>query len=310
MPVGIATSARGFGVTPIEFKIPNDNAHVHQEAYVAKVVAEAGFGGCRPVTTPVTTDYTAADFDAPAGADPCAANTIDSPHVNGQLGYLATHAMTWLLYAFGIFSSTSRPSVTTPDAPMPGHRAALARTLRYISGAGRHGLSYTRQSEGYTLTGFCDTLHGREMHRAASGFCKSRFGGCIAAPGASIHAFPQAQQPTALSTFESELTALVLLIRNLLALQRIAAFVLGTSLPTSAAHCDNMSAIMQLHKLNLSARARHVRTNLGFVHDATDDKNIVVQHVLTMKNPANMFTAAENRDRFRASVTVLSGHAA
>ena len=58
------------------------------------------------MTTPPTTDYTAADFDAPAGADSNAASTIDFPHVNGQLGYLATHTVPWLLYAFGIFSST------------------------------------------------------------------------------------------------------------------------------------------------------------------------------------------------------------
>ena len=103
------------------------------------------------MTTPLTTDYTAADFDAPAGADPFAANTIDFPHANGQLGYLATYTMPWLLGAFDIFSSTSGPSVAIPDAPMPRHCAALARTLRYIIGAGRHGLSYIRQSEGFTL---------------------------------------------------------------------------------------------------------------------------------------------------------------
>ena len=65
-----------------------------------------------------TTDYTAVDFDAPACADSNPANTIDFPHVNGQLGYLATHTMPWMRYAFGIFSSTSRPSVAIPDAPM------------------------------------------------------------------------------------------------------------------------------------------------------------------------------------------------
>ena len=54
-----------------------------------------------------------------------------------------------------------------------GHRAALARTMRYISGAGRHGLSYTRQSGGFTLTGYCDASYGREMYRTAPGFCKS-----------------------------------------------------------------------------------------------------------------------------------------
>ena len=66
----------------IEFKISNNNVHVHQEAYAANAVAEAGFGGRRPVTMPLTTGHTAADFDAPAGADPNAANTIDFPHVN------------------------------------------------------------------------------------------------------------------------------------------------------------------------------------------------------------------------------------
>ena len=131
---------------------------------------------------------------------------------------------------------------------------------------------------------------------AASEFCKSRPGGCIVASGASIHAFSQAQQSTALPTFESKLTALVLLIRNLLALRRLAAFVLGASLPTSVPHCGNMSVITQLHRPDLSAHARHVHTNLGFVYNTIDDKHIVVQHVRTMENPANTLTAAENRD--------------
>ena len=161
---------------------------------------------------------------------------------------------------------------------------------------------YTRQSEGFTLACYCDTSHGREMHRAASGFCKSRSGGCIAASGASIHAFSQVQQPTALQTFESELTALVLRIRNMLALRRLPALMLGASLPASVVHCANMSVIMQLHKRDLSARARHIRTNLGFDYGDIDDGDIVVQHVRTMQNPTNTFTAAENHDRFHASV--------
>ena len=152
--------------------------------------------------------------------------------------------MQWVLYASCIFSSTSRPSVTIPNAPMPGHRAALARTLRYIIGARRHGLSHTRQSKGFTITGYYGASHGREMHTTASGFCKSRSGGCIIASGASIRAFSQVQHSTTLPVPESELTALVLLIRILLALRRLAAFVLGTSLSTSVVHCDTMSVIM------------------------------------------------------------------
>ena len=43
-----------------------------------------------------------------------------------------------------------------------------------------------------------------------------RLGGCISASGVSVCAFSQAQQSTALPTFESEPTALVLLFKNLL----------------------------------------------------------------------------------------------
>ena len=68
-----------------------------------------------------------------------------------------------------------------------------------------------------------------------------------------------------------------------------------------------MSVIRQLQKRDFLALVRHVRTNLGFVYDATDDGDITVQHIHAMKNPANMFTAAENRDRFRGSATRLSG---
>ena len=111
----------------IEFKISSNSFHVHHEAYVAKIVAEAGFGEYRPRTTPLTTDYTAADFEAPAGADPNTAKIIDFPHANGHLGYLTTHTVPWLLYAPGFFSSTSRLSAAIPDAPISGHRVTLAR---------------------------------------------------------------------------------------------------------------------------------------------------------------------------------------
>ena len=141
------------------------------------------------------------------------------------------------------------------------------------------------------------------------GLCKSQSGGCIAS-GASIHAFSPAQQPAALSTFESELTALALLTRNLLTLRHLDTFALGTSLPTSVARCGNMSAIMQLHKRDLSVHARHTRTNLGLVYGAIDDGEIIVQHVRTMKNPTSTFTATGNRGRFRASITLPPGHTA
>ena len=78
------------------------------------------------------------------------------------------------------------------------YRAALARTIRYISDVGCYGFSYTQEHAGCTLAGYCDAPHGREMHLTAPGFCKSRSGDYIVASGASVYAFSPAQQPTAL----------------------------------------------------------------------------------------------------------------
>ena len=84
------------------------------------------------MTMSLTTAYTGADFDAPAGVDPCAPNTIDLPHVNGQVGCLAAHTMLWLLCVYSILPPTSRTPVAIPDTPTPEHRAAMSRTQRNI----------------------------------------------------------------------------------------------------------------------------------------------------------------------------------
>ena len=144
-------------------------------------------------------------------------------------------------------SSTSRPSIAIPDAPMPGHCAALVRTIRDISGAGRHG-PFARlivQRAGFKLAGYCDASHSHEIHRAASGFCKSRSGGCIVAAWVSVYAFSRARNKRRRSrgSSPSSRCKLVLLVKNLPAVRRLGAFVLGTLLPTSVVHwhCDTMS---------------------------------------------------------------------
>jgi hypothetical protein len=137
--------------------------------------------------------------------------------------------MPTLLFAFGTFSSVMRPSAAAPTAPTPIHRAALARCLRFINAYGHCGLVYTRAAA-FILSAVGDASHGQEIHHVAAGFCKSRSGGAVLACGAVIAAFSSIQQATALSTFESELYALVATVRLLLALRRLVAFILGVTL--------------------------------------------------------------------------------
>jgi len=211
-----------------------------------------------------------------------------------------------LLYAFGTFSSVTRPSTAVPSAPIAAHRAALARCLRFIRSFGHVGLTFTRAAT-YTFTAYCDASHGREVHHTAAGFCKSRSGGAIIAAGAVIAAFSTIQQATALSTFESELYALVATVRILLALRRMFAFIMGITMAASAVYCDNQSVITQLRRRDLSGRSRHIRVHLGFLIDAIESNEITIHHVPTQQNPANGLTAAEDRDRFARTFQELHG---
>ena len=283
--------------------------HVHQGTYVKKVVETNGYGDCKPACTPLTTDFTAADRDAPAGADAGAAARLDFRHANGQVGYVAGRTLPGLLFAFGVLSCVACPSAAIPDAPAPGHRAALGRVLRYMSGVIGFGLRFAHNATGFTLRLYVDASHGREAHHTAAGFCKSRSGGCIFGSGACIYAWSSIQQSTALSTFESELYALVLGTRYLLALRRITTFIIGATLPTSLVFCDNQSVIAQLLRRDLSSRSRHIRTNLGFLYEAIDNGDIHVEYIRSEANPANTHTAAENRNRFAQNTAVLSGRA-
>ena len=112
---------------------------------------------------------------------------------------------------------------------------------------------------------------------------------------------------TAISTFEAELYALVVLVRVLLSMRSLASFMLKRSLRPSHVYCDNESAILFLRGRDLSARARHIRCQLGFLYDALDSGELVLHHVPSKFNPANTLTAAEDEDRFRRSLAMIAG---
>ena len=80
--------------------------------------------------TPLTTNYTVANFDAPAGAHPNTRWIFRTPMGNPVISRRTQYCG---YYASGLHSSTSRPSVAIQDAQMPGHRAAFADTVRCTS---------------------------------------------------------------------------------------------------------------------------------------------------------------------------------
>ena len=79
-------------------------------------------------------------------------------------------------------------------------------------------------------------------------------------------------------------------MRLLLVLRRIAAFVLGYTLPPSVVYEDNTAVISMLKRRDLTARTRHIRVNLGFIVDAIDAREIEVHYVGTADQVADIGT--------------------
>jgi len=272
---------------------------VHQQTYATKVAHKAGFSESKPVDTPLTTGWTASKTEPPDGGVPGKAAHFNFASILGAIGFLATRTMPWLQFAFGVLSTVSTD-------PSPGARGALARVLRFVNAYSHVGLTFTRAAT-FAINAYVDANHGSEPHPRAVGFCRSRSGGAILAANAAIHAFSVVQKCTAISTFEAELYALVLIIRVVLAQRRLAEFLRGTSLPPSHIWCDNQSTITNLARRDLTARSRHVRVHLGFVYDAIDSGVIIIEKIDGSTNPADTFTKAQDRLKFFASLKRLAG---
>ena len=284
---------------------------VTQRGYSEKILERLEMSDAKPVKTPLPTDFTASVIEAPSGGLPKGAAAFDSAKFRSTLGmlmYIATRTRPDLLFSVGVLATVSAPSASCPEAPCPGHRAALQRSLRYLVGTTDLGLLFQRlDNSEIRLEAWCDASHGREIHHTASGYCKSRSGGFITLNMAVVSAFSAVQGATALSTFEAELYALVQVIRQVLALRHLITFLIGVTLPPTVVHCDNNSVLLQLKRRDLSARSRHIRVHLGFIFDALEANEIDAQFVRSGENPANAMTAAEDRDRFARSVDVMTG---
>jgi hypothetical protein len=185
----------------IEHDLARGTLKVHQQAFAEALVKSTGYADSKPVPTPLPTDFTAADPDPPEDAKD--GPKLDFPSVVGSIGWLATHAMPVLMYAFSVLAVVCRPTTAEPNAPRRVHQKALARVLRWVAANTDAGLTYHRKNR-YHIDVYVDASHGREPHSSAALYCNSRSGGFLLANGTCVGAMSSKQKFTAISTFEAE----------------------------------------------------------------------------------------------------------
>ena len=106
---------------------------------------------------------------------------------------------------------------------------------------------------------------------------------------------------------DAEADALLMVVRLVLATRRVIELSFGRSLAPTVVYCDNEGVLARLRNRDVTSPRRHTRVALALVIDAQDADLVEVRLCTSAEQTADIFTAAEARDRHRANTAILLG---
>ncbi|PKU62800.1 Retrovirus-related Pol polyprotein from transposon TNT 1-94 [Dendrobium catenatum] len=266
----------------------NDNGYLlSQTHYARKILQEAGFAECKAAPTPIT-------------PNPKQISQNNTPFSNPSLYRRIAGSLQYL-------------SLTRPDIAYATNRACqhmsnptnqdyknLTRLLRYIKGALTLGLPIT--PGGLQLSTYTDADWASDStdRKSISGHCTFL--------GPNLISWSVKKQVTvAKSSTEAEYRALSAASSDVLWLRRLTAELqLDQPAPTPI-YCDNISAIAIAKNPVYHARTKHIEIDYQFIRQHIALQNIVIHHIPSTEQIADIFTKAFSSTRFntlRSKLTI------
>ena len=180
------------------------------------------------------------------------------------------------------------------EAPHEEHMVAVKRVLRYVVGTRTHGLYYTRREEGRArLTRFSDAdMAGDIDTRKSTTDIVFFLGGNIITWQSSK------QKVVALSSCEAEYIAAATAACQGVWLTRLVTDVAGVEPGAPELKVDNQSAIALSKNPVHHDRSKHIDTKFHYIRECTEGNRIVLGHISTEKQLADILTKALGRVRF------------
>ncbi|KAJ3473640.1 hypothetical protein NLI96_g12898 [Meripilus lineatus] len=270
--------------TFVGLKITRDrSAHtltISQPHYIDVVLQRFNMEASHPVSTPL--DPTSKLEPTPSDFDQSSMTNIPYQAAIGSLMYAAVATRPDISFAVQALSQFN-------TNPSPVHWTAVKHVLRYLNGTRTLGITYgngTLDLIGYTDADWAQSTADR---RSVSGYTFLLSGGAIS--------WSSKKQPTvALSTMEAEYLALAHATKEAIWLRSLLDnlhFPIDHATPIN---CDNQSAIAFAHDHQFHARSKHIDIRHHFIRQHISDKEIVVPHVATQDNVADVLTKALPRD--------------
>ena len=126
---------------------------------------------------------------------------------------------------------------------------------------------------------------------------KSTYGGCFYLDNNLISWFSKKQNSISLSTTEAEYIAAGSCCTQLLWMKQMLedySIVQNTLI----VYCDNTSTINISKNLVQHSRTKHIDIRHHFIRELVENKSVVIEHVATDKQLANIFTKALDSSKF------------
>ena len=173
------------------------------------------------------------------------------------------------------------------EKPTTLHFQVVKRILRYIRGTLDYGLNYEKGSEFKDLVGFTDSDHGDD---AVSGKSTS---GMIFYYGRNAITWQSHKQKTvALSSCEAEFMAATSAACQAIWLANLVKELTGQHVEPITLFVDNKSAIALMKNPVFHGRSKHINIRFHFIRECVEQGKIIVEHVNSKDQRADLFTKA------------------
>lgn len=175
--------------------------------------------------------------------------------------------------------------------PKESHLTAVKRIMKYLLGTKEMGLWYPKGST-CTLIGYSDSEFARcKLDR------KSTSGTCHILGNSLVSWFSKKQTSVALSTTEAKYVAAGSYCAQILWMkQQLIDY--GVYLDHIPIKCDNTSAINLTKNPVMHSRTKHIEIRHHFIRDHIQSGDVVIEHIDTSKQLADIFTKPLNKESF------------
>ncbi|KAG9450314.1 hypothetical protein H6P81_010279 [Aristolochia fimbriata] len=261
-----------------QVKQKEDGIFISQEKYAKNLVKKFDLEESKAMRTPMsTTAYVTKDEEG------IPTNTSMYRSMLGSLLYL-TASRPDISYNVGVCARYQ-------SSPKESHVKLARRILRYVKGTINWGLWFSRDSN-TLLAGYSDADWAENVDDR-----KSTSGGCFYLGNNLVSWYSKKQNSISLSTAEAEYIAAGSCCAQLIWMRQMLADY-GISSGALIVYCDNTSAINISKNPVQHSRTKHIDIRHHFIRDLVEDGKVVLNHISTDKQLADIFTKSVDVKRF------------